>query len=209
MNGNAAAQGGFTLLEMLVALAVFSIVAVMSYRGLDAVATARAGAGTATARLVALQRSVLFFERDLEQLIGRPVRDGHGTVRAAVIGTEHAGGAALEFTHAGWDNPAGRDRSNLQRVRYRYDRAEASLVRESWGVLDLAPDSSPTSQSLVPGLRGAGFRFMDGNGIWREDWPARAQDLDILPRAIELTLIVDRLGEIRRLFPLAVSTPVH
>ena len=104
---------GFTLLELLVALAIFGLLAAMSYSGLHAVLQQQLYTEQAAERLGALQKLYLIMQRDIEQIVARTVRDEFGDAQLPVVG-----GDALQFTRGGWRNPAGRQRSTLQRVGY-------------------------------------------------------------------------------------------
>ena len=133
---------GFTLLEMLVALAIFGLLAVMSYGGLASVLEQQFRTEAEAERLAALQKAYLIMQRDIEQVVARPVRDGFGDEQPPLAGDQ-----ALEFTRGGWSNPLGRPRSNLQRVAYAWD--DRQLRRYVWQVLDRAQDSQPLGQLLL------------------------------------------------------------
>ncbi len=62
---------GFTLLELLVALSIFSIVAVLAYGGLDSVLEQRILTEESAERLATLQKTYLIIQRDIEQLVPR------------------------------------------------------------------------------------------------------------------------------------------
>ena len=93
------------------------------------------------------------FERDLQQVVGRPIRDGFGDERSALIGQlgGEDGAPVLELTRAGWRNPTGLRRANLQRVRWRL--AGDNLERVYWVVLDRDIDSEPRVQRVLDNVR--------------------------------------------------------
>ena len=78
---------GFTLLELLVALSIFSIIAVMAYSGLNTVLLARIQTDQHAIQLARLQMTFTWLKRDIEQYIGRSIRDQYGDRQAALIGT--------------------------------------------------------------------------------------------------------------------------
>jgi len=106
-----------------------------------------------------------------------------------------------ELTHSGWSNPAGVPRSTLQRVSYRLE--DKKLMREYWVVLDRTLTGEPQSAELVDRVKTVGFRFMDGNRSWHEQWPPlgySAPDMGQLrPIAVEITLELEDWGEIKRI----------
>jgi general secretion pathway protein J len=193
---------GFTLLELLVALAIFGLLAAMSYSGLQAVLKQQAHTEQAADRLGELQKLYLIMQRDIEQIVPRTVRDEFGDAQQPLVG-----GDALQLTRGGWRNPAGRQRSTLQRVGYAYD--DEQLVRYSWSVLDRAQDSEPLEQPLIDDVERMGLRYLDGNDEWREQWPdavaainADPADIPALPKAVEVTIEHKIFGTLVWLFQL-------
>lgn len=195
---------GFTLLELLVALAIFAVLATTTYGGLVNILTQRAAVEQQAERLQALQLTYRLLGRELAQLSTRGIRDIHGDPQPALqLGGQQPG---LEFTHGGWLNPAERPRAVLQRVRYVLDQDR--LLRFSWQVLDRAQDSEPVEERLLEEVRELRVRLLDENNEWHEQWPPEAllpgQPLPAAPRAAEVTLELDDLGELRWLFRLAI-----
>jgi len=193
---------GFTLLELLVALAIFGLLAAMSYSGLQAVLEQQSYTEQAAARLGELQKLYLVMQRDIEQIVPRTVRDEFGDAQQPLVG-----GDALQLTRGGWRNPAGRQRSTLQRVGYAFD--DEQLVRYSWSVLDRAQDSEPLEQPLIEDVERMGLRYLGGNDEWQEQWPdavaaidADPADTPALPKAVEVTIEHKRFGTLVWLFQL-------
>ena len=190
---------GFTLLELLVALAIFGLLATMSYSGLRVILEQQSGTGVEAERLAELQKIYLLMQRDIEQAVDRPVRDEYGDTQPALLGAD-----TLQFTRGGWSNPAARTRSSLQRVGYVFE--DDQLVRYSWAVLDRAQDSEPLRQPLTASVEQLQLRFLAANNEWRVQWPDANPGADpatlpqALPRAVEVTLVHDHYGEIVWLF---------
>lgn len=195
-------QTGFTLLELLVALAVFSLVSLMAYTGLRTVLQSKQQTEQRAARMQQLQTAVLMLERELGQMVPRAIRDEYGDEQP-VLRTSDYGPIRLEFTHGGWRNPTASDRSSLQRVAYGVE--DEQLIRLSWSVLDRAQDSAPYRAVLLDGVRELNLRYMDNDRAWQTQWPPPTYtpgDPLPLPLAVEVTLTLKDLGEIRRIFPL-------
>ncbi|MFU8822394.1 MAG: type II secretion system minor pseudopilin GspJ, partial [Gammaproteobacteria bacterium] len=114
-------ERGFTLLEVLIATAIFAVVGVMAYGGLQAVLTQQVIARENADRFREIQFAVQQLSRDLYQLQPRPVREeiGDGT-RSAVLADSRQR-YAVEFTRGGWSNPLGQPRAAVQRVAYQLD----------------------------------------------------------------------------------------
>jgi general secretion pathway protein J len=148
------------------------------------------------------------FERDLLQVVARPVRDPFGDPRPALLG-EEVGGVAVELSRAGWRNPLGRSRSGVQRVRWQLSGEQ--WQRRYWNVLDQAQDSQPQVQQALQGVTRLQLRYLDGSGSWHDSWPPPGgrgdEALVALPRALELVLEHRRYGELRRLLRLPDLPP--
>ena len=193
-------QKGFTLLELLVALGIFAILAAMAYSGLNSVMTARQVTNQHADRLSQLQMAFLWLGRDVEQAIDRPIRDEYGVVQLAMLGVE-TGRYQLELTRTGWRNPAGRARSHLQRVAYGV--REGDLVRAYWNVLDRAQDSEPLESVMLDGVEKLELRFLNASNSWQDSWPSSqlgGAPSSVPPKAVEVTLETKAEGRITRLF---------
>lgn len=193
-----ARSAGFTLLELLVAIAIFAVVALLAYGGLATVLDAREDTAAGAARLRALQQTMLMLQRDLDQLAPRGIRDEYGDHKPAL----HGGADWIEFTRGGWSNPAEQPRSQLQRVAYAL--REQRFVRAHWQVLDRAQDSAPFEAVLLDQVRLLRVRFLDAKDEWQDAWPPlNAQDGNQEaepPRAVEITLELEHWGSVTRLF---------
>lgn len=203
-----ARMDGFTLLELIVSLVIFSIMSIMAYQGLRNVMDARETAELKTQNLRQLQQAFLIMERDFGQSINRPVRDSYGAPLAPFFTPPSYEDKQVEFTRAGWRNPLGRARSNLQRVAY--GLKEGKLIRYHWVELDRSLGSEPIATELLTGVETLEFCFYsrDSQGRCIETWPPEAVNTGApnqaqapaLPFGIEVRLKLKQWGEITRLF---------
>lgn len=69
---------GFTLVELLVAVAIFAVIAALAYGGLDSVIHQRTRTREVMHRLRTLQLAITIMTDDLSQIEPRPVRDPLG-----------------------------------------------------------------------------------------------------------------------------------
>ncbi|MGQ0587863.1 MAG: type II secretion system minor pseudopilin GspJ [Gammaproteobacteria bacterium] len=197
---------GFTLIELMVVLIIFSVLAVLAYGGLNSVLTARERVQQSLERTTALQKAYLRLRNDLQQLRARPARDGFGDPQAALILLPDG---AVEFTRSGWRNPLGQPRSALERVAYRLD-GERRLLRVSWRALDRAQDATVSEVVVLDRVEEIRWRFLEGEE-WRDGWPVpgagASPALDAVPRAVELVLTLEDLGDVRLLFSASNEKP--
>jgi general secretion pathway protein J len=197
-------RSGFSLIELLVALAVFASMAALAYGGLNAVVRTRAGLSHQQETFNALMRSVASLERDLRQAATRPVRGNYGEPLLALVGTPNS----VELTRAGFANPQAEVRSNLERVTYVLD--DGALRRGNYPVLDRAPGTAAQVTVLRDQVAAFRLRYLDEVNRWSDSWPPReAGDALALPRAVEFRIETKDYGEITRVVELVSSWPAR
>lgn len=202
---------GFTLLEMLISVAIFAVLAGLAFGGYIAIARQYDTTHAAQERLQEIRRAVTLMERDLFQARNREVREAfQGDFLPALRGGVNAL-LPIELTRGGWRNPASMTRATLQRVAWQ--REEDKLFRLHWQVLDQAQDSEPARLEVLDGVDEIAFRFLDASGNWHEQWPPIDVSAPLpgpadepveqpLPVAIEFILELEDAGRIRRLVEL-------
>jgi len=190
------AAAGFTLLEMLVAVAIFALASALAYGGLDALMRARAQLDATQERLGRLQFALGLMERDVRGIALRPVRDGYGAPRAALQGAR----TQLELTRGGYANTLALPRAELERIGWLL--LDGALQRERWSVLDRTPGSMPRVDTLLGEIDDLGFRYLDAAGNELPQWPPPQGTVAPAPAAVIVSLTLADLGEIRRVFEL-------
>lgn len=191
-------SGGFTLLEVLIAISIFALIGLGGYRLLTTITDTHARVRVVVDDFSALGRAMTFIERDLYQIVPRGIRDEYGEPLPPLLAG--IGIYPVEFTRSGWANPVGMPRSSMQRVAYSLD-AENNLVRHFWLVLDRAEDSLPVDQVVLENVQDFQVTFFSAEGEASDAWPVSTGQSP-LPAAIEILLATEATGEIRRLIPL-------
>lgn len=207
---------GFTLIEVLIALSITAFVAAVAYTSLSSAIAGVEVVRESAARSGDMNRAWMIISRDLRQFVDRPVRDEFGETEPALVGGP-AARYLLSFTRSGWHNPNGLPRSHLQRVSYLVE--EEALWRESWPVLDRAPDTPVQRVKLLEGVENLEVAFLpsleevrlgpdrtslDTRG-WSEHWVRDTVEPGAIlppPVALEITLELTDLGELRRIYAL-------
>lgn len=193
-------QQGFTLLEILIALFIFTIVSMLFVGGLHTVMNADSGTETSAARLRELQMTMLLFSRDIEQTVNRPVILASSRQEAAFVGTDHS----FSFTHMGLANPIGSlMRSALQRTEYRWQ--DNALLRVTWQAVDQAPESKSDQRKLMSGITDLRFDYLDKDNRFREAWPMEGQAEQVLPKAVRIRFNISPWGSMSQLYVIAAQ----
>ncbi len=199
-------SAGFTLIEVLLAMAITAFVAVVAYTGLSTAITAAEVNEAQATRLAEVQIAVSLLERDLRHASPRPIIDEYGSMQDALQGGVFTP-YPLQLTRIGWDNPRNLRRGEIQRVRYFLEDRE--LWRQSWAVLDRVGESE-TEQLvlLLDGVEDFRVRFLrpgdasgfsgegEVSGDWVAEWNSGAASE--MPQAVEFVLEIESFGEARR-----------
>lgn len=193
---------GFTLLELLVAVAIFAVLSAMAYGGLRNVIDNSQQTEIAMQRLQQVQLAMLKISRDLTQLSQRSIRDEYGNTSNYIL-TGQGDDIFIEFTRSGRRNPAEMLRSHLQRVAYKLE--ENTLSRLHWPHLDRTQEMLPYESVLLEEVESAGIRFLDINNEWHEEWPplsatGQSDGNTVALTAIEFTVTLQDWGELVRIF---------
>jgi len=193
-------QAAFTLIEVLVALAVFGVMSVLAYATLGTTLTNADILADRMDRLQSVQRTMRYLTSDLLQSAPRPIRQELGQAMSPALQTSLSSEFALELTHGGWRNPTALPRGTLQRSAYRLEDDE--LVRYHWRVLDRTFANEPVATVLLDNVDGLLFRYLQDSGEGIEIWPppnVQGAYANIArPRAVENVLTLRDQGEIRR-----------
>jgi general secretion pathway protein J len=199
---------GFTLLELLIAMMIFALIGVMAMGGYSQLARQSERLDSSMQRVRAVQMTMMRFAQDFAELEPRPVRDALGASSEPALLADARSQNVVQFTRAGWSNPAAIARSTLQRVAYRIDNGK--LYRDHFAVLDRTLTAEPTQILMLEQVKSLRLRFMNRNRAWSEQWPATNAPttpqnpgsnaaLTDLPLAVEVTLDLEDWGTLVRL----------
>ena len=198
---------GFTLLELLVALTIFTSVSVIGYTGLRSALEARLITERHSDRLASLQRAFMRIELDLTQLANRSARDAQGDSQPPFRTAGSAAKPILELTSGGRTNPAALPRSGFERIEYRLE--DQRVIRLSWPKLDRIPGSRARERTLLEDVDALSWRFIDIAGRWHAEWPPSRRTVaasGALPAGVEIVVSTPN-GKIRRLFATGWQEP--
>ncbi len=183
---------GFTLVELLVAVAAFALLAAAGVGVLAYAADNQQLLASRMERLAEFQRAHALLEADLAQAAVRRVRERDGSAaRSAFVGShvrdgQDQSGPLFALVRRGWSNPDAEPRSSVQYVEYRL--VEGRLERSVRLALDGAAPGDP--QIVLAGIKSLAidYRLQDQ---WNDGW---AGGVGLLPQAMRLQLDIDGLG---------------
>jgi general secretion pathway protein J len=186
-------RSGFTLVEMLVALFIFGLLAAAGVTVMGYAIDSQAQVRTHMDRTAEFQRMRAILKADLAQAAPRRTRglDGQPSPSAFIGGG--TGGALLILTRRGWENLDGRSRASLQYVEYRL--VDDRLERATRSALDGAPLGPP--QILYQGVSTVQPAFLS-RGEWTPTW--LGDRLAQLPDAVRLDMELEEVGPVSQLF---------
>lgn len=191
---------GFTLLEMLVAMAIFALVGAMAYTGLDRAIAIRTQLKTVRTTWEARALAWYRLRADLSAVRPRPVRDGMGTLVPALVIYHPTHRTRVSFTIGGLAPLEERGRSDLRRVSYTVKNGQ--LLWRRWDALDRAPDDRRVTVVLLRHVTHWRVRVLASNGRLVRDWPMAGQ-LALLPTLMTVTIQLANGHRLRWLFPVA------
>jgi general secretion pathway protein J len=177
---------GFTLVELLVALAIFALLTGFAYRGLNAMLEAREALQKESRKWRDVSLFVGRVERDLGAVLNRSSMGASGTnlqpVSSAIeVPTANDG---IAFTRTG--SPLQENAlAAPQRVAYRL--REGRVERLTWAGVDVAPRDEPAAVAVLGSASLLGFRFLDPRGEWRQSWGLPGSG-ETVPAAVEVTV---------------------
>lgn len=198
-------NNGFTLVELLVAMAIFALISGFAYRSLNAMLDSREAVQNESRKWRDVAVFVGRVERDLDSVLPRV---GLGSSGAPIMPVSSAldtvtDGNGLAVTRAGTplqDNAL----AAPQRVAYRLK--DGAVERLTWASVDAPPRSDPAAVRVLPQVTALAFRFLDAkSGEWRATWGLPGSAENNAPAAVEMSFTLASGETIVRLMDLPAS----
>lgn len=213
MRGHCAQARGFTLLEVLVAISIFALIGIASYRVLSSVMQANERLAGRVEQMRDINRAFWTVQQDVEQLMPRNVRNADGapplTPNYLIVNNESD--LPLILTRGGRANPLGLQRSSMQRIAYcvdhhpDYEKNESPhyheerwyLLRYSWARLDgSGAKENALVQVLLPDVESLNINVLTKNGLETE-WPLQSE-VDAVPLGLQIEFVLAQGDSLKR-----------
>ena len=198
-HASAMRESGFTLVEVMIALAIFGMIAAAGVALLAFSVRAQGTTETVLDDLGAMNRLSSILTADLAQAQDRPTRDERGVRLPAFSGAADAT-PMLRLVRGGWANPDAAPRADLQKVEYRLNMG--AIERIAYPALDGA--APLPAAVLVDRVRQVSLRFRYA-GAWSDRW--EGNDRTALPQAAELVVARDDGRTYRMMFLVGTGAP--
>lgn len=204
---------GFTLMEVLVAISIFALIGVASYRVLSSVMDADARVALRSEQMRTINRAFWLLQQDAEQLVRRNVRDNSGVISENYLRVQNDSELPLQFTRGGRANPLGLARSSMQRVAYavgphpdyektdspHYQEDRSYLLRYTWPMLDGSGDKTKAQvQVVLPDVTSMRVEVLTKQGS-QSTWPVPGPNSS-LPLALQFDLALKDGDQLKRTY---------
>ncbi|MDV6253254.1 type II secretion system minor pseudopilin GspJ [Vibrio sp. EA2] len=191
-------QKGFTLIEVLVSIAIFASLSVAAYQVVSQIQRSNLLSQERTARLNELQRTMVMMDNDFRQMALRRTRtDGEEPTSQLIFWSDYlldSDAKGVMFARLGWHNPQQQfPRGEVTKVGYRL-KGE-TLQRIWWRYPDTPVGQEGIVTPLLTQVEAFDIRFYDGNQ-WKSDWDSN----DTLPKAVSVVLTLKDYGKITRTY---------
>lgn len=172
-------QKAFTLIELLIAMTVFAIVAVVGSVGLHTLLKTRLRLEESNRQLQEIISVEFLMRHDFTQMIDRRISDVSGSKLPALIVRSTVD---IEFTRGG----AMDSLSHLQRVAYQFKNHQ--LYRLSWPVLDRVPETIVSKKILLNRVKSFSLQYVDQKNRLLEAWSNRTGSGENFPKAVIVSI---------------------
>lgn len=184
-------RSGFTLVELMVAIIIFAIISIISYRTLSSLVTTKQVVTNTQDKWSGVVNTISLIGNAWSRSIPLVVRDENGTLIPAVIGKdklERSSDAQLELTLSGYIHDPIFGSIRPRRLGFRFTNGKLYLV--TWPVLHRVRTTQPQIDLLMDNVTSFQQSFIYPDKQWRNEWPPAGEPIDTLPVGLKVTIVM-------------------
>ncbi|WP_436915005.1 type II secretion system minor pseudopilin GspJ [Acinetobacter gandensis] len=180
---------GFTLVELLVAIAIFAVLSALGWKVFDYVVKVKERNAEHEAKLSQLQEAYQQILRDTVQAVPLTANI-NGEIQPALV----LQNGRFNFSKTGVTDPLNQGLAPDERIEYQYRADEKKLYRLKFRNLNQTGNDQPDSSMLLDNVEQ--FKIVILNPSESDSWPDRAADstnedsFAVLPRGVKINLAV-------------------
>lgn len=190
---------GFTLIELMIAIMIFAIISVISYRIISALLKTKQVVATAQSKWGGIAHAINRISTAINSCIPLVVRDLDGNPMPAVLGLNKLNrqfDSQLELTTSGRVGDAIYGTIPPKRIGFRF--IKGTLYQVSWPVLNRAKNTTPTVDVLLENINYFTISYLYPDNQWRDSWPLDNSGFTILPTGIKIDIKMNSGEEVVR-----------
>lgn len=189
-------QAAYTLIEILIAMVIFAIIATITTGALFNILKLRSSNQEKNKEIAQLQQAITILNDDLNNVAKRSITIAAGSKEAMLAETT----GAITFTRIDNLNAKQNPHKPMQRIAYRF--TTKGLERQAWDVLDRLNDTPSSSKIILNSVTKGRWYFYDDKNTRHTLWPPVNQLENTLPRAIEVNFDYKKWGTMTKFFML-------
>ncbi len=182
-------RSGFTLVELLVAIAIFAVLSALGWKVFDYLIKTKDRNAQHEEQLFILQDAYQQILRDTLQIIPLTA-NMNGQIRPALSLNNNV----LQFSKAGVTDPLGQGVSPYERIEYRYDASQKVVYRLKYSDLNLPNSVQPQSSILLKNVEQFQINVLNPQAL--NQWPdvsldfTQTQNLKLLPAGLKINITI-------------------
>jgi general secretion pathway protein J len=193
---------GFTLIEIIIAIIIYSIIATISYRIVTSLIITKQVTDEEQNKWSNLSLLMSHLSNDWNKSIPLSVRDQYGNLLPPLQGKDKLVGmsdAQLEFTVNGYlpNNLFYNTVIPPKRIGYRFYNGAIYLI--TWPMLNRVQQTRPEITLMMDGIKSFNLEYMYPDQTWKPVWPPlTATESNVMPKSFRLKMVLKTGEEINR-----------
>jgi general secretion pathway protein J len=184
MTSPAHPQRAFTLIEVLVAIVILGVVALLAYRATAAMTDGEAHLTQESDRWRSLDMLLARLESDMRQAVPRSARMGTSAEPSwLAVPADSFGNTVLAFTRAG---PEFAVEPGIAGQRIGYRLRDGAIEALYWPQLDNVPGAMPAAYVLARDIDRFRVVELTSRNVWSSQWPLPGETN--IPRAVRIEI---------------------